>query len=206
MEAGEGRLEEDGSLSLPLGDEVPRSGGPLSQAAGRLALRLLGWRLGGAIPDVPKCVLAVAPHTSNWDFVVGMATRLALGLGVSWLGKHNLFRPPFGDLLRWLGGIPVDRGAAAGTVAQVVETIRERERVFVAVAPEGTRRKVARWKTGFHRIALEAGLPIVPVALDYRRRRVVFLPPVPPSPDVEADLAALRALFAPEMARWPERF
>lgn len=189
-----------------LGACVPRSGNAFSVALGRLGLRLLGFDLEGQVPNIPKCVLAVAPHTSNWDFPVGLCAKLALALRVNWLGKHTIFRFPFGLLWRRMGGIPVDRRAPAGVVRSVVAQFAAREQLFLGVAPEGTRRRVETWKSGFYRIALAAGVPIVLVALDYRRRRLSFGPALEPSGDYEADLAVMRARFNREMAYRPENY
>lgn len=193
-------------MAPPLGEAVPSRSNRLSRAAGRAVLALLGWRFEGAVPDIARCVLIVAPHTSNWDFVIGIAAMLGLGLDARWIGKDTLFRPPFGALLRWLGGTPVDRDAPEGVVEEVIRRLREADRLFVAISPEGTRRKVERWKTGFHRMARGAGVPIWPVALDYRRKAVVLMPPVTPTDDLEGDVRALRSLFSPEMARYPDHF
>lgn len=189
-----------------IGPSVPRRGNALSLALGRAALACLRWRVEGEIPDVSKVVAIVAPHTSNWDFVVGLAAMLALGLRVEWLGKGTLFRPPFGALLRWLGGIPVDRSAADGVVDAAVDRFREKPTLFLGLAPEGTRKKVERWKSGFHRIARRAGVPILLVSLDYRLRVLGLGPLFTPTEDFEADLAALRSRFASGMARNPESF
>ena len=178
----------------------------LSRALGRTTLGLLGWRFEGAIPDVPSCVIVVAPHTSNWDFVVGMGAILALGLRVHYLGKHTLFRGVLGGLMRWSGGLPVDRAAPGDIIERVIAVMRESGRMFLGLSPEGTRRKVERWKTGFHRLARGAGVPIFPVALDYRSRTVRLLPLFAPSDDVEADVRVLRSLYAPAMARHPGSF
>lgn len=193
-------------LTPPLGEAVPRRGNRLGRAVGRAALALGGWRFEGAVPNVPRAVIIVAPHTSNWDFVVGIAARLAIGFDVRFIGKDSLFRPPFGPLLRWLGGLPVDRAAPEGLAEEVARRMREADGFFLALSPEGTRHKVDRWKTGFHRIARGAGAPIWPVAFDHRRKVVVFMPPFAPTPDVGADVRALRALFSPEMARYPDQF
>jgi 1-acyl-sn-glycerol-3-phosphate acyltransferase len=186
--------------------EAPTRGNAFSRWLGRLALGLGGWTIEGELPRVPRCVIVVAPHTSNWDFVWGFATKLALGLRVDWIGKHTLFRGPFGPLLRWLGGIPVNRRAPGDIIDQAAEKMRQRERSFVAIAPEGTRRKVPRWKNGFHRIAMAAGVPIFPVALDYSSRAVRFFPFQQPTGDYDADLARLQALFHSGMAQRPENY
>ncbi|HET6897520.1 MAG TPA: 1-acyl-sn-glycerol-3-phosphate acyltransferase, partial [Vicinamibacteria bacterium] len=144
--------------------------------------------------------------TSNWDFVVGMASLVALGLRVHYLGKHTIFRGPFGRLLRWSGGLPVDRAAPGDIGERAAAMMRDADRMFLALAPEGTRRKVEHWKTGFHRIALGAGVPIFPVALDYRSRTVLLFPLFVPGPDYAADLGRLRALYSPAMARHPQSF
>ncbi len=176
----------------PLGEKVPRRG----NSASRL----------GEVPDVPRCVAIVAPHTSNWDFVVGIGALLALGLHGRWLGKHSLFRPPLGRLFHWAGGIPVHRANAEGVVEQAVASLREVTPFFLALAPEGTRRRVERWKTGFYRIACGAGVPIWPVALDYRSRVVRLHPPFAPTGDFEADVGRLRHFFSAAMARHPEGY
>ena len=120
-------------------------------------LRLLRWRVEGAIPDLPRFVIAVAPHTSNWDFVVGAAAMFALDLDLTFLGKHTLFRPPFERVLRWMGGIPVDRSSAHGVVAESVRAFGEADRRVLAIAPEGTRKAVRALRgTGFLHIAREA--------------------------------------------------
>jgi 1-acyl-sn-glycerol-3-phosphate acyltransferase len=193
--------------SIPaLGPAVPSRGGRLLRLFGRAALRLLGWRFEGAIPNIPRCVMIVAPHTSNWDFFIGLAALLALDLRVTWLGKHQIFRGPLAPLWRWLGGVPVDRSAPEGVVEQAAAVLASRQSAFVAIAPEGTRRKVERWKSGFWRIARAAGVPIVPVAFDFGRRAVVLFEPFTPTADYEADLAALQRRFSAEMARNPGNY
>jgi 1-acyl-sn-glycerol-3-phosphate acyltransferase len=185
------------------GAAVPRRGNRAWRALGRAGLSLLRFRIEGALPDVPKCVTIVAPHTSNWDFVVGLAAMLALGVDFRWLGKHTLFRFPFGPLLRWLGGIPVDRSAAQRVVDQAAAEFRTRERLFLAITPEGTRRPVERWKSGFYRIAANAGVPILPVSFDYSRRVVTLWPTVQPSGEYARDLPLLAARFESRMGKYP---
>ena len=169
-------------------------------------LTLLGWRFEGEIPNVPRCVVIVAPHTSNWDFVIGLAALLALDLRVTWLGKHQIFRAPFGLLWRGLGGVAVDRSAPIGVVEQAAAVLAPTRSAFLAIAPEGTRRKVERWKSGFWRIARAAGVPILPVALDYRTRAVAFGELYTPTADYAADLTALQRRFSAEMARNPRNY
>ena len=155
----------------------------------------MGWRIVGAIPDQPKLVAIVAPHSSNWDFVVGLLARYALRLDASWLGKHTLFHPPFGWIMRRWGGIAVDRTASHDVVSSTVAAFSSRPRVFLVIAPEGTRKQVSRWKTGFWHIARGAGVPILPIVFDWRDRAIRLLPPYITGPDLERDLAELRALF-----------
>jgi 1-acyl-sn-glycerol-3-phosphate acyltransferase len=189
-----------------LGPNVQRAHGPLAAWLGRTAMGLSGWRFEGALPDVRKMVLIVAPHTSNWDFLVGLQAKLALRLGGTFIGKHTLFRFPLGVFMRRLGGVPVDRSAAAGFVAQVARVLKQADQMTVVLAPEGTRKRVPQWKSGFYRIAVEAGAPILPVGFDYPRRVVFFAPLFHPSGDYEQDLAALRRHFRPEMGKTPANY
>jgi 1-acyl-sn-glycerol-3-phosphate acyltransferase len=166
------------------------------RAFGRAMLRLLRWRIEGEIPDVPKLVIAVAPHTSNWDFVVGMATMFALDLDLSFLAKHTLFRGPFGPVMRWIGGIPVDRTRAHGVVGDAIESfVGTRQRVL-AIAPQGTRSAGARYKSGFLHIARGACVPVLYATLDYAARCVRLGPAFDPCEDVDADLERVEAFYA----------
>lgn len=189
-----------------LGPHTPRRGNRLSRGLGRLGLVLLRWRFEGTVPDQPRCVAIIAPHTSNWDFVVGLAALLAVGLRGRFLGKSTLFRAPFGTLMRWVGGIPVDRKRADGVVGQAVAFLRDGEPFFLAIAPEGTRKRVDRWKTGFYRIAQAARVGIWPVVLDYRTRVVRLHPLVNLSGDMHADLTRLRSFYSASMAYRPESY
>jgi 1-acyl-sn-glycerol-3-phosphate acyltransferase len=188
-----------------LGPNVARAHGRFAAAVGRLMMGLTGWRIEGAVPDLPRMVLIVAPHTSNWDFLTGLWAKLALRLGGRFVGKHTLFKGPMGVFMRWLGGVPVDRRAATGFVEQVARALRDAERMVVVIAPEGTRKRTP-WKSGFYRIAVAAGVPILPVAFDYPRRAVVFAPPFRPTGDYESDLAAIRAHYRTEMALIPANY
>jgi 1-acyl-sn-glycerol-3-phosphate acyltransferase len=179
-----------------LGASVPRRGNRASRWLARLAFRLWGWRFAGSFPDVPKAIIVVAPHTTNWDFLVGMLTLFALGLRISWLGKHTLFRWPLRPLMLWLDGVPVHRDSGSGTVAKLVETMRQRETMLLAVAPEGTRRAVSGWRMGFAHVAVGAGVPVVPVAFDWTRRVVAFGPAFTLTSDLATDERTLRAWFA----------
>lgn len=189
-----------------IADGVPRRGNAFSRTLGRNFLRLLGWRVAGELPGLPRLVLVVAPHTSNWDFFIGVGVQLALGLDVCWLGKHTLFLGPWSPLLRWLGGIPVNRSAPQGLLPELVRRLNSREHFLLALAPEGTRSKVDRWKSGFHTIARQARAAIVPVALDYGPREVRFGAPLAPTADFDADLAELLRFYVGVTPRRPENF
>jgi 1-acyl-sn-glycerol-3-phosphate acyltransferase len=184
----------------------PRRGSRFAPVLARRLLALAGWRVAGELPACPRFVLIEAPHTSNWDFIFAVLAMFATDLRVSWLGKHTIFRFPLGPLLRWLGGEPVNRSATHGTVGTAIEHFRTRPQWVLALSPEGTRRKVEQWKTGFHRIAVGAGVPIVPVWIDYQARQIGIGARFSPGPDEAADVAALHGLFHKEMARHPERF
>jgi len=180
---------------------APRRGYGLLGALGRGWLRLVGWRIDGEIPDVARCVAAVAPHSSNWDFVHAVAVVFALGLRISFIGKHTLFRGSLGGFMRWLGGVPVDRSRDNGLVEDMVDAFAAADRLWLGIAPEGTRTRVEGFKSGFYRIALAAGVPIVPVALNYRERALILLPAVVPQADVERGVADLMALLYARGAR-----
>lgn len=187
-----------------MGSEIPRSGGPVSRALGRWVLRAMGWRIAGEIPNVPKLVIIVAPHTSNWDFVVGVAAKAALGLQVLFLGKDTLFRFPFGALMRALGGMPVDRASSHDVVQGVIEQFARRDRLILGLAPEGTRKRVERWRTGFYHIAHGARVPILPVALDWGSRVVRIGAPFVATGDVDADVRELQGRFSGVVGRRPK--
>lgn len=172
------------------------------QWLGRSVLRLGGWRMEGAFPDIPKTVLIAAPHSSNWDGVWGIAAKLALGIRLSILGKHSLFKIPLmGPLLRWQGVVPVNRSAPQGVVEQAVAAMRSRDCIWYAIAPEGTRKRVQHWKPGFWRIAHAAGVPVLAAAFDYARRRIVIGPAFALSDDMDADIARIQHWYAPFKGR-----
>ena len=176
-------------------DQLPRRGNRFSKALANFLFRLYGWQVQGALPNLPKIVIIGAPHTSNWDFPLTMTLIFYLGVRFSWMAKKEFFVAPVAGLWRWLGGVPIDRQAANGVVGQMVEAIQQRAKIVVAIAPEGTRSKVARWRTGFYHIAYNAGIPIVPILVDYGRKILTITEPFIPTGDVEADLPLLQARY-----------
>ncbi|MEJ8821669.1 lysophospholipid acyltransferase family protein [Variovorax humicola] len=181
---------------------------PLLRSLSRGVLRLLGWRLQGELsPLAARCVVIAAPHTSNWDFPFTLLAAFGLGMRIRWLGKASLFRPPFGWLMRWLGGIPVHRERANNLVAaSVLALTTAAGPLQLVVSPEGTRRRTAQWKAGFHHIARGAGLPIQLSYLDWGGRRCGLGPLIDPGEDVDADIAHIRAFYAPFRGRNEDQF
>jgi 1-acyl-sn-glycerol-3-phosphate acyltransferase len=181
---------------------------PLLRVTARRLLRLMGWSvLGELSPRAARSVVVAAPHTSNWDFPMMMLAAFALGMRVRWLGKASLFRAPFGGAMRWLGGIAVRRERANDLVRASVLALQQAPGPLQwVVAPEGTRSRAADWKTGFHHIARGAGLPIQLSYLDWGERRCGLGPLVEPGEDVAADVATIRAFYAPFRGRRAEGF
>lgn len=177
---------------------------PLIEWVGRTALKLMGWRIEGELPRLDKFVAIGAHHTSNWDFVIFIALKFVLRLNARWFGKHSIFRWPFGGLMRSWGGIPIQRHLSLNMVEQAIQGFRDNREFILVLSPEGTRRKVERWKMGFYHIAQGAGVPIVPGALDFANRRVVIGAPFQPTGDAEADLQVLLAFFRPYVPKKPE--
>jgi len=168
-------------------------------------LRLARWHMEGAMPDLPQMILIAAPHTSNWDGALLFLAMPYYRIRLRWMGKASLFWPPLGWLLRALGGIPIDRKAPQGAVRQMVATFKRSERLALLIAPEGTRRQVKRWKTGFYFIAQQAEVPIVLVYVDYPSRSVAVGPVFERSGDLEADLARIQAFYADKVGKFPQQ-
>ncbi|MDO9135465.1 MAG: lysophospholipid acyltransferase family protein [Hydrogenophaga sp.] len=162
-------------------------------------LKVTGWRVEGSLPaHASRSVLIAAPHTSNWDLPYTLMVAFALRLNIRWMGKQGIFRAPFGGVMRWLGGIPVNREQSTNLVAASAKAIREADGPLqLIVPPEGTRSKTRYWKTGFYYIAREAQVPIVMAYMDYERKISGLGPLFEPTGDVEADMAAIKAFYAP---------
>lgn len=189
-------------LAVP--PRVPRAG--LTAFERWLALRVLrmgGWRMRGTLPDVPRAIVVFAPHSSNWDGVWIYCAAIAMGVEVRILGKEALFRVPgLGALLRRYGGVPAAVDSDAGTIAdQWIEWLTRHPSAWIGMAPEGTRRRVPRWRIGFWKIARASGVPIIPLYLHYPERVIGVLPAFDTSDDMAADIAALRAQYAPWKGR-----
>jgi 1-acyl-sn-glycerol-3-phosphate acyltransferase len=198
---------------IPPEAEFPRLPPRAPQVAARwrrylgiLLMRLTGWRIVGNMPDLPKVLMIVAPHTSNWDFLHGFSAYLTLQLDVTWLAKHTVFFWPLGVLARRFGGMAIDRSRGGNIVRTCVSEYARRERMCFTITPEGTRSRVQEWKLGFYYIATEARVPIVPVALNYSSRQVVIMPPFETTGDVAVDLPKIKALYSAHMARHPDNF
>ena len=186
---------------------APRGGNAFTRALGAGFLRLRGWKMDVHLPpNEAKLVIIAAPHTSNWDGILGVAAIMALGIRVNFFAKESLFRWPFRGLLVALGGVPIRREAARGVVEQTTELFAARERLFVGVAPEGTRSRAPIWKSGFYRIALAGGAPILLAYMDYARKQVGTGPLVRPSGNYEADLAQIQAYYRTITPRRPQNF
>lgn len=187
-----------------LSASLPRHRHRLSQWLARGLLRLMGWQIRGQLPDAPKMVVAVAPHTSNWDFIITMAASLAMGVQISFVGKHSIFVWPLKKLLISFGGIAVRREQSHGVVAQLVREFASREQLILGISPEGTRHKVAAWKTGFWHIARDAQVPIQLVGIDFASKQLVFGPLYSVSTDMASDFAKMRRFFQQMTAKYPE--
>ena len=165
----EGRLD-----TPPLGPNVPTGGNRLTVWLGRSMLRVGGWRIDGEFPNRSKLIIAVAPHSSNIDFVLTIAVIWGLGLKAEYLAKESLFRFPLGLEMRAFGGIPVERDSPHGLVGQMVEQFNERSSLVLGITPEGMRRRASGWKRGFALIAQGSNVPVLPAILNYRTRVIRF--------------------------------
>lgn len=184
-------------MPLPaVGPRVPRRGNVFSRGLARLFLRVWGWRIEGQVPDLPKMVLIGAPHTSNLDGVIGLATLMALGLRAGTMIKDTAFKGALGIVLRWFGAIPIDRRSSKGVVEQSVDAFNGNAQLLMLIAPEGTRHGAKEWKRGFWHIAKGAGAPVLPAACNYRDKIITFGPPLQPGEDCDADIGRIQTFIA----------
>ena len=172
------------------------------QAVGRFIVGISGWRVVGEVPQLPKAVFIAAPHTSNWDGFWLLVARAVLDIKVSFMAKHTLFWWPLGPLLSAMGAMPIDRSNPSQTVPKLIETFRRQNHLFLAMAPEGTRRWQPYWKTGFYRIAAAAGVPIVLAFIDYRKKEMGIGMIIEPR-DREHDMTLIREFYRPLTPRHP---
>lgn len=174
------------------------------QSLARLLLKALGWRLLDPDERPARMLIIAYPHTSNWDALYALLTGLGLGLRANWAAKDSLFFWPLGSLLKRLGGIPVNRRQRTGFVDQMVERFTDHERCILIIAPEGTRRLTAGWKTGFYRIALSAKVPLALGFVDYSKREAGILAYITLSGDAQTDIATIASHYAGRSGKHPE--
>jgi 1-acyl-sn-glycerol-3-phosphate acyltransferase len=168
-------------------------------------LRKLGWTLNVDLPEIDKFVAIAAPHTSNWDFPLGILAAKAINLKVHWLGKHSLFHWPYGWIFRAIGGISIRRDGGQNYMQQLTDLFDRSEHLVLALAPEGTRSRTDHWKTGFHAIARAANVPILMAYLDYGNKQVGIGGLFYPGDDIEADFARIREYYKDRRGKNPEK-
>ncbi len=187
-----------------IGNNVPRRGNIITRKLTWWTMRLLGWSVSGEVPNLSKFLIVGAPHTSNWDFILVIAAATSLGIRLSWLAKHTLFRGPTGSIFRWMGGIPVDRNAPGGVVGDIINSYNQMDGLILGITPEGTRGKVKGWKSGFYRIAQGADVPILLAAFDYGKKDVTLGPVFQPTGDYETDLVQIKEHYKGVKAKHPQ--
>ncbi|GLX77387.1 acyltransferase [Thalassotalea insulae] len=166
-------------------------------------LAWLNWRVTGQFPKQKKFILIVAPHTSNWDFIIAILVMLALNIRVTFLGKDSIFVGPFKWLLEKLGGVGIDRSHPHGIVGQMVNLFAAREKMILGLAPEGTRSKTSEWKKGFLHIAKQADVAVVPVSLDFNKKEVTIMSAQYVSDDIDGSLVQIKAMYQGVCAKNP---
>lgn len=173
---------------------------------GKTVYKIIGWRVEGEVPDIPKFVMIVAPHTSNWDFLIGLTASFSWRFAPFWIAKHSLFRWPLGALLKRLGGIPIDRAAAQNVIEQAAQFFEKHKKICLVITPEGTRKRVDKWKNGFYYIAKKAKVPIICAYMDYKRKVTGIGPIITASNDAEADMKIIRDFYNSIVGKIPENF
>jgi 1-acyl-sn-glycerol-3-phosphate acyltransferase len=168
-------------------------------------LQLFGWSVHYKALPGPHGIAVVYPHTSNWDFVIGLLGKWSIGLHFRWLAKDSLFRGPMGPVMRYWGGVPVDRSAPMGATRALAERMLSEKWFWVAITPEGTRGYKPQWKSGFYHLALAAGVPVLLVCIDYRRKELRVTEHLRLTGDQEADMARIAALYADCQALYPAK-
>lgn len=171
-----------------------------------LFFRLMGWQEHVTVERPARCIICVAPHTSNWDFIIAKLYYFALGRRAGFLMKKEWFVGPLGAMFRAMDGVPVERSRHTSLTDQLAERARESERFELALTPEGTRSRVTTWKRGFYYIALKADLPILLYAIDYKRRTITCTLALRPTGDVDADMRRIMDYYRPCEGKHPERF
>lgn len=191
---------------ITVGPNVPRRRNAFLRGLGSSVLKLTGWNVTGEVADEPRFVMTGGPHTSNWDFFFALMTLWKLELDVHWIGKHTIFRWPFRRLFTYFGGIPVDRRNPGTLFRDVLHGFSGSNQFILALSPEGTRSKVKRFKPGFHRIARKAGVPILPVGVDFGKKEIHLGDLIQTQEDFKADAAKLRGFWEGFRPKYPEKF
>lgn len=188
-----------------LGDNVPRRHGKFTQKLAHRLSRASGWQAVGELPNISQAVLMAAPHTSNIDGLYAIPLVLGLDLDVRIMGKKELFSVPIlSQFLRWAGVVPIDRSKKGSVLQSSIEQFKTGKPLFLALAPEGTRSYTNNWKTGFYYLALGAGVPIIPVAMDYATKQIRFMKPFYPTGDIEADLPKIYQYYQGVVPKHPQ--
>jgi 1-acyl-sn-glycerol-3-phosphate acyltransferase len=167
--------------------------------------KLMGWTFNGSFPTVKKCVFIVVPHTSNWDFLMGLVIRKIMNIEINYVGKKSLFNWPYGWFFRWTGGAPIDRTKNSDTVSAVAQLFKEREVFRLALSPEGTRKRVYQWKTGFYYIAKTANVPIILISFDYGKKEIKMSDPIWTTSDKTADFKTYEVFFDGTLGKNPDQ-
>ncbi|RLD07650.1 MAG: glycerol acyltransferase [Chloroflexota bacterium] len=177
----------------------------LASAIAKFVLGFAGWRTQVMQPRASSYVLIGAPHTSNWDFVIILLMMVVVGIPIRWMGKDSLFRGPLGVFMRSIGAIPVNRREKTNMVDQIAAKFDEYNDLIIGLAPEGTRSRVSRWRTGFYYIALKANVPIVMAYIDYENKVCGIGPSIKPTGDIQADFVKIRDFYSGIVGKFPHK-
>jgi 1-acyl-sn-glycerol-3-phosphate acyltransferase len=178
--------------------------GPIRHWIGKTWLKVFGWKTVGEVPPVPRAIFVAHPHTTGWDLPFTLAVAWSMRMNISWVGKNTLFRGPLKYFFRALGGVPVDRSKRNNQVKAIADAICNEERVYLAIAPSGTRTRKDHWKSGFYHISREANVPLLLAFMDYAKKQGGLGPVFMPSGDVKADMDVIRAFYDGVRGKHPE--